>query len=58
MNYELLKSLSEETFAQTVIHPERGNQSLDQALDIYFNHIPHHIEQMRKRLREWRKIKS
>ncbi|HUO58002.1 MAG TPA: DinB family protein [bacterium] len=58
MNYDLLKSLPEETFSQSVLHPERGVQTLDQALDVYFNHIPHHIEQMRKRLREWKKTQK
>jgi hypothetical protein len=58
MNYELLKSLPEEAFSRSVIHPERGVQSLDQAVTVYFNHIPHHIEQMRKRLKEWKKLKS
>ena len=58
MNYELLKSLPEETFANTVTHPERGVQTLDQAVTVYFNHIPHHIEQMRKRHREWKNLKK
>lgn len=58
MNYELLKSLPEGTFSNSIFHPERGVQTLDQALTYYFNHIPHHIEQMRKRHREWKGLQG
>ncbi len=55
-NYDLLRSLPEDDFKKTVTHPERGVQVLDNLLEIYFKHIPHHIGQMRKRLDEWKKL--
>ncbi len=55
-NYELLKSLPEEAFSRSITHPQKGVMTLDQMVTHYFNHIPHHIEQMRKRHREWKKL--
>ena len=57
-NHELLKSLPEYVFENTVIHPERGTRTLDQLIEVYFGHIPHHIGQMRKRLGEWKKLQK
>jgi hypothetical protein len=57
-NYDLLKSLPDDSFAKTVIHPEKGILTLDQMVEAYMGHIPHHIGQMRKRHNEWKVLQK
>lgn len=39
----LLRSLPEEAFARTFVHPERGEMSLDMLIALYAWHGPHHV---------------
>ncbi len=45
---QLLRSLPEESWSRTVVHPERGRLSLDDLLEIYAGHGLKHVEHMRK----------
>ncbi len=55
MNYELLLTVPETAWSQTMQHPERGAVTLEQFLTTYERHTPKHIEQMRGNLDAWRK---
>ncbi len=58
MNYELLRTVPETAWSQSMQHPERGNVTLTQFLNTYERHTPKHIEQMRHNLDAWRKTTS
>ncbi len=51
--YNLIKSLPESTWANSVHHPENGTMTLDDWLDVYDRHVPEHIEQMRRVYQAW-----
>jgi hypothetical protein len=52
--YNLLKSLPDEIFKNSVHHPEHKDPyTFDQWLNIYSKHIPDHIEQMRNNHKLW-----
>ena len=52
--YNLIKSLPEETWHQTIYHPENGTMTLDEWLDVYERHVRDHVEQMREIYGVWR----
>jgi hypothetical protein len=52
-SYTLIKGLPEAVWANTAYHPELGNMTLDNWLEIYERHIPEHIEQMQSNYRAW-----
>lgn len=45
-SFRLIQSLTEDTWGNTIEHPENGTMTLDDWLDVYERHIPEHIEQM------------
>jgi len=54
--YNLLKSLPDEVFTHSVTHPEYTEPyTFEKWLTIYSNHIPDHIEQIKKNLQLWKK---
>ncbi len=54
--YKLLKSLPEQVFENTVVHPERDTPfSFERWLSIYPEHIPSHIEQIKNNFDLWKK---
>ncbi len=53
-NYNLIKSASEEAWANTVQHPAHGTVTLDWFLETYENHVPTHIRQMEDVYAQWR----
>jgi hypothetical protein len=54
--YDLIKNLPEETFEHTVIHPEHEKPySLDKWLELYSEHIPTHIAQIKNNYKLWKK---
>lgn len=53
MTYQLLLRLPESVWSNTVEHPESGEISLEQWLEMQERHIPHHLEQMHKNYEEW-----
>jgi len=52
-SFELIKPLPEETWTNTIIHPESGVMTMDEWLDIYDRHIPDHIAQMQEVYAAW-----
>jgi len=53
-SYKLLKTLPEETWKNTIMHPEIGTMAFEYWLQIYAGHIPGHISQMRGNLAAWK----
>lgn len=56
--YNLIKSLPDSTWANSVYHPENGTMTLDDWLDVYDRHVPEHIAQMQRVYRAWLEQKS
>ena len=52
--YNLIKSLPESTWTNTVEHSERGTMSFERWLEIYENHPHKHISQMGKNYEAWK----
>ena len=53
--YQLLKSLPEEVFKHTIIHPEYEKPyTFAMWLTVYSEHIPGHIEQIKKNYELWK----
>lgn len=53
--HELLKSLPNEIFANTIIHPEYDKPyTFTMWLTVYSEHIPGHIEQIKKNYELWK----
>ena len=53
-SYNLIASLPESAWANTCYHPENGDMTLDDWLDVYERHVAEHIEYMRQNYAEWR----
>ena len=54
--YRLLKTLPEEVFTHTVVHPEYSEPyTFDRWLSIYSQHIPDHIDQINKAVEAWKR---
>lgn len=51
--YQLIRSLPEDVWANTVYHPENGTMTLDDWLGVYERHIPDHLAQMRENYEAW-----
>jgi hypothetical protein len=54
--YQLIRTLPEKVWANTVFHPENGVMTLDDWLDIYERHVPEHVAQMQAVYDEWVKM--
>jgi tRNA U34 5-methylaminomethyl-2-thiouridine-forming methyltransferase MnmC len=54
-SYELIKTLPEETWANTIVHSENGVMTMDDWLDVYDRHVPDHIAQMQEVYVAWQK---
>jgi hypothetical protein len=56
--YNLLKTLPDEVFEHSVIHPEYNEPyTFDRWLNIYSKHIPDHIAQIKNSVEAWKKSK-
>jgi uncharacterized damage-inducible protein DinB len=55
--YNLVHSLPEAIWTNTVYHPENGTMTLDDWLGIYERHIPDHLAQMQGVYEAWLKQK-
>jgi hypothetical protein len=58
MSYQLIKTLPDSTWANTIEHPENGTMTLDDWLGVYEAHVRDHVEQMRLNYIDWRKRQS
>jgi hypothetical protein len=54
-SYNLIKDLPDSVWLHTIEHPENGTMTLEDWLNVYEDHVPAHIEQMRQVYREWAK---
>ena len=55
MTHHLLKTLPEEVFTHTVIHPVFDEPyTFEQWLKIYIDHIPEHVGQLKNNLKAWK----
>ena len=52
-SYTLIESLPEDVWSNTVYHPENGNMTRDDWLDVYERHVREHIEYMQQNLVAW-----
>ena len=56
--YHLLKTLPDEVFTHSVVHPEFDEPyTFESWLNIYARHIPDHIEQLKNNVRVWKEQK-
>ena len=51
--YELIRTLPESAWANTCYHPENGDMTLDDWLDVYDVHIPEHLQYMQENYNAW-----
>ena len=54
-SYNLIAGLPESTWAHSAYHPENGNMTLDDWLDVYERHVPEHIRSMQENYDAWAK---
>ena len=54
MSFRLIQNLPEPAWSSSIDHPEAGNMTLDDWLNIYANHIPEHIQQMQATYDTWK----
>lgn len=52
-SYQLIRSLPDSVWANTIDHPENGTMTMEDWLDVYERHIPEHIAQMRADHADW-----
>lgn len=52
-SYNLIRTLPESVWINTIEHPENGTMTFDDWLNVYERHIPGHIEQMRRNVTVW-----
>jgi len=52
-SYELIKTLPETLWTNTIVHPDNGVMTMDDWLDVYDRHVPDHIAQMQAVLTAW-----
>ena len=52
-SYNLIKSLPESAWANTCYHPENGDMTLDDWLDVYERHVREHTDYMRRNYDLW-----
>ena len=55
--YALIKTLPESAWANACYHPENGDMTLDDWLDVYEAHIPEHLGFMQENYDAWRKTR-
>jgi hypothetical protein len=53
-SYDLIRRAPPDAWGRQCYHPENGNMTLDDWLDIYARHIPEHVQQMDEVYAEWR----
>jgi uncharacterized damage-inducible protein DinB len=48
VNLAVLRALPDETWEQTVEHPEAGTQTLEKIVSVFGNHVSDHLDDIRK----------
>ena len=54
-NYQLIESLPEAAWSNSGYHPENGDMTLDDWLDVYERHVPEHLQYMQENYEVWRR---
>jgi len=58
MSYNLIRNISQKTWANVVEHSEFGIITMDDWLNTYENHIPIHVAQIKRNFENWKKQKA
>ncbi len=51
--FTLIKTLPDSTWGNIAYHPENGNMTLDDWLEVYESHIPEHVRSMQENYDAW-----
>lgn len=57
-NYEYLSAVSEKEWTQSIVHPEYGEMTLGNVLDLYANHVLWHTDHIERTVNAWRRSKA
>jgi hypothetical protein len=55
MTYNVIKNLPDNTWSNSIYHPENGIMTLDDWLKTYEEHVTIHVNQMKRNLADWKK---
>lgn len=58
ISYRLIKSLPEDVWSHTIVHPQNGTMTMDDWLDVYERHVREHVEQMQGNYEDWVSVQS
>jgi len=53
MTYQLLVTVPDAVWSQTIVHSKAGEICLEQWVELQEHHIPHHVDQMRENYLGW-----
>ena len=56
--YELINNLPESVWANKAYHPENGDMTLDDWLDVYERHVAEHVGYMHETYEAWRRSQA
>ena len=56
-NFTLIKALPDSAWSHTAHHPENGDMTLDDWLDVYERHVSEHVQSMQENQDAWTRIK-
>ena len=56
--FELVRNLPESAWSNTCYHPENGDTTLDDWLEVYERHVSEHVEYMQQTYKVWQKANS
>ena len=51
--FTLITGLPDSTWSHAAWHPENGNMTLDDWLDVYERHVPEHLHSMQENFEAW-----
>ncbi len=54
-SHQLIESLPEAAWSNSAYHPENGDMTLDDWLDVYEAHVREHVEYMRQNFEAWQR---
>jgi hypothetical protein len=56
--HRLLEAIPDSAWNHTIHHPERGMMMLDDWLQSYASHVPLHLGQINRNMKEWRVVEQ
>ena len=57
-SYNLVRDLPESVWSNTCYHPENGDMTLDDWLDVYERHVAEHVSYMRENYEAWLAVRE